>query len=35
MTQMVSNDHFIYLIIFFAGIAAYILSTLSEGGGSL
>lgn len=35
MTQLFSNDYFIYVIIFFAGVVAYIISTLSGGGGSL
>jgi len=35
MSPMLSDTYLPYLIIFFAGIAAYIISTLSGGGGSL
>jgi hypothetical protein len=35
MAEFVSSDYFIYLIIFLAGAIAYIISTLSGGGGSL
>jgi uncharacterized membrane protein YfcA len=35
MVESLSADYFIYVIIFFAGAIAYIISTLSGGGGSL
>ncbi|GGI23363.1 MULTISPECIES: sulfite exporter TauE/SafE family protein [Pedobacter] len=35
MSEILSNDLVIYIIVFFAGIVAYIISTLSGGGGSL
>lgn len=35
MAEFLSNDYFIHLIIFLAGAIAYIISTLSGGGGSL
>jgi uncharacterized protein len=35
MPEFFYNDYFIYLIIFLAGAVAYIISTLSGGGGSL
>lgn len=35
MPDIFSNEYFIYIIIFLAGIFAYVISTLSGGGGSL
>ena len=35
MTELFSQHYFIYAIIFFAGLIAYVISTLSGGGGSL
>jgi uncharacterized protein len=35
MAELFSQHYFIYVIIFFAGLIAYVISTLSGGGGSL
>ena len=35
MSELLSNDYFIYFIVFLAGLIAYVISTLSGGGGSL
>ena len=35
MPDFFSNEYFIYIIIFLAGVVAYVISTLSGGGGSL